>query len=702
MANKKLSKQKTAEMLGEAQSLYDDALAAMQHRVPYLIEQMAFYRGIQWGSTSPLGWIQDDFDMDEAREVLNYVRPTVRTAVSDILRSLPNPEVVPTANDQRAMARAEASQKLLRSFLRNGTVNFETLMRAETAAQIHGAAYYKVIWNPGKGKYHETPLVDPSTGEFEMDDFGVQRTERAAEGEVDVQFVDIVSALADPHAKSESEISHIFHRKLLATRVLDDQFPFDAFGEATKDRWSLGKADSGQSASEIVENDARSLASPISGGGASYSSSNTLAELVEYWEKPSNRFPGGRLVVFSGDVVVAIGPLPYGWPWVLRLGQNVIPNGLYPDGVVKDIIPIQRSINMSASKRREWLDKVLSPPLLVPHGSGINTDLFSDMAGELIEYNQGYTPNWMRVPDIPASMFNFESQAVDTLQTISTYSDISRGAAPAGYDSGRALAYLYEFQKAVHQPDIHLFRRDMSRVLSMCLDVARVFYSEGRMVRMIGDNNRWMTKPFKQADYDFDAEVMVEAFSGKPHSRALRYAEAIEMYQLGAFDPENPSAKALRNILEVDYEDAPTRHRKEAHYSRAKMENEAILDDPFYQAEMLDQDNHDCHIEIHQDFAVTPEFLELPKQAKDSFIAHLGEHEARIAEQTQAYAQESQMLAGQSQSPEGEAPAAKDPGIASPYDGGHSAYEESPEPGLPMAEGAPLPSPEELAGTLGS
>jgi hypothetical protein len=297
-------------------------------------------------------------------------------------------------------------------------------------------------------------------------------------------------------------------------------------------------------------------------------------------------------------------------------------------------------------------------------------------------------------------MFSFEDHAVSTLQTISTYSDISRGEPPKGYDSGRALAYIYEFQKAVHQPDIHLFRRDMSRVLSRCLAIARTWYGEGRMLRLLGDNNRWMAKPFKRDDYDLDAEVAVEAFSGKPNSRALRFAEAIELYQMGAFQPDDPSSKALRQVLEVDYEDAPTRHRKEVHYSRARSENESMLEDPFFSPEMLDQDNHDCHIEMHTDFAVTPEFLDLSDASRQKFLEHLAAHEERVAEQTQAYAEESQMLAGQSQSPTGEAPPEKAPGLESPYSGGVGPYDGILEPALPEAESAPLPSPQELAGTM--
>jgi len=691
---KKITPTKAREMLDEVEGLFEDALTATSQRVPALIEQMAFYRGLQWGTTTPVGWVQDEFDLDEARETLNYVRPTVRTAVSDILRSMPNPSVVAAADDQMSHTRAKASQKLLRSFLRSGVMNFEIMFRAEMAAQIHGACWYKCIWDPNAGRYRDMPLADPETGEMEADDFGLPKFERRAEGDIKLQFVDIISAACDPHARSEEEVAHIFHRKLLPTRTLQDHFPYDAFGKSTEGRWKRRTFERGLQASDIIENDGRSHETPGFASGHVTAKGNELADLIEFWEKPSNTYPRGRLIVFSGDVIVAVGPLPYEWPWVLRLGQNLLPSGLYPDGVVRDIIPIQRTINLNASKKREWMEKILSPPLLVPHGSGIDIDMFDDVAGSIVQHNPGFRPEWMRVPEIPTSMFNLEDQAVSVLQTISTYSDISRGEPPKGYDSGRALAYLYEFQKAIHEVDIHLFRGDVSRLLGKCLKLARNFYDEGRIVKMMGDNNKWQATYFKRDDYDFEAEVVIEAFSGQPNSRALRFAEAIELYQLGAFDPEDPSAKSLRQILEVDYDDGATHHRKEIHYSRARAEQTALVDDPYAELKVLGQDNHNCHLDLHIDYAVTEEFLSMPENAKQRFLAHIEEHEMWTARQTEGVAAEQAMMSGQGPMAGGPPPP-KAPQLPSPRDGGGGAYGplvvENPE-----MEEAPLPTPEEL------
>src|SRR3990167_2672421 len=107
-----LSKARAEEMLHEAQHLYEDAVTAMSWRRADLNERPAFFRGWQWGTSEPIGHITSPYDLDEAREVENLVRPTVRAAVAGMLKNLPNPEVVAASSDQMSVARAVASQRL--------------------------------------------------------------------------------------------------------------------------------------------------------------------------------------------------------------------------------------------------------------------------------------------------------------------------------------------------------------------------------------------------------------------------------------------------------------------------------------------------------------------------------------------------------------------------------------------------------------
>lgn len=686
-----LTAERAQEMLDETQGLYDDAINAAVERYPALIEQAAFYRGFQWGTATPAGW-ESQYDPDEAQEVLNHVRPTVRTAVADMLRNIPNPDVVAASSDTLAVARANASRRLLRSFLRNGVVAFDQIMRGELAAQIHGASWFKVVWDPNRGFRSNASMLDPESGQPMQDEFGAARYQAQAEGEIAVTFADIMSCLADPHARSEDEVRHVFHRKILPVGLLDDQFPLDAFGEETEGRWGIYRqGEGGQEARDLIDNDNRSLGvSPMMNQQAS-ADANELAELVEFWEQPTNRYPNGRLIVFSNEVLIAASALPYEFPWVLRMGQNILPGGLYPDGVVRDIIPIQRTINLNASKRREWMDKILSPPLLNSNASGIDKALFSDMAGEIIDYNQGHQPQWMSVPDMPAGMFALEDQAISVLQTISTYSDISRGEPPQGYDSGRALAYLYEFQKGVHEPDVQMFRDVIARILTKCLKIARDYYDDGRLVRLLGEPNKWTKEAFKAEDYDFDAEVVVEAFSGQPNSRALRFGERIELFQLGAFE-DTPAAKRLRASLDVDADDQNATAWEDAHRARAMSEETEMAGNPFAQIVVLEQDDHEIHIDVHGLFRISPRYFDLPPMQRQAFDDHVAQHETELSEQDQAAAISAQQAMGPTANAMGGPPPPKPPGMESPPDGGHSVG----EPPLPQMEQMGQLSPEEL------
>ena len=687
----KLNKRRAGEMRDEFEALYQDSLRFMQLRLPKFIERMAFYRGLQFGVATEFGWVPDGYDSDEAREVYNYVRPTVRVAVAKKLKNMPNPQTVPSGSGQRAMARALASQQLLRSFLRNGVISYQELYRAGLGGEVYGASWLKTFWNPNKGRFRDVPIarpsaLDPTVEEEQLDEFGEPLMDLEREGEIDLEYVDVVDALPDPHAKTPGQLRHIFHRKLLPLSTLNDQFPEDYEGRSTEGRWSSFGRDHAGRERDFVEQDTRVFGGTF-GGNALAADLNGLAEIVEAWELPSNTYPRGRLCVFSpGGAIVAVGPLPHDWPWTLLPGENMIPSSLYSDGIVQDTIPVQRTINFVASKKREWVDKAGQAWLMLPKGSVTDRSKFSDMSGEIIEYNQlGGRPEWQAPPPIPQGFFTMESNCVDILKDVSMHSDISRGEHPTGIETGRALAYLYEFQQGATEPDANLFKEAMTQVLRQCLSLARDFYDEGRIVHQLGANNRWLAQSFRRQDYDFDAESTIEPYSGAPNSRALRFAEAVELFEKGAFE-DTPAAEKLRTILSYDSEGSSTVDDEEVARNQARAENLALLEDPFSELVVREQEDHAMHAVEHDRFRNSEEYDDLPWFAQKTIDDHAAWHQEWADFQYQA----SMMLEAGGQAP---APPSGPPSDGeSPADGGFSAYPD----GSPDERGA-QPSPPSTA-----
>ena len=670
---RQISRTKAEEMLRDITALYLDADRAFEGRRAYFTENMAFYRGLHWGHARYDGAWAIDTDDDEAQEVLNYIRPTVRSAVAARLKADLNPESVPMHDDQRSMTRAMSSFQLMRSFLYGQVFSHEERYRAVLAAEIHGGSWFKTTWDPNVGDFYQSDRVDPETGEAELDEAGDPVSDIEREGDARVCFVDAFDFLPDPTARKEEDIRYGFHRKLVPRGQMEDWFPKDAFGKSTKGRFGRAANEGGQFERDSIEDNAKG---GLLGNMDSLEMQNQQVELVEYWERPTHKYPAGRLIVYAGEgrgeeggVILSVGPMPYRWPWDQVQGENVLPSALYGEGIVRDAISPQKTINLNASKRREWMDKILSPPLLTPKGSGIDADNFSDLAGEIIEHNPGTPPQWMKVPDIPQSMFSLETQLVGAIQDTSTYSGINRGEVTKGLDSGRALAYQNELESGVRAPDQVLWKRCVVSVLRKCLYLYRDFADDGRILNILGPNNRWMVRSFKADDYDFETAIIVDPFSQRPSSRALRYSERIEGLANGLYN-DTPEAKMARTGLELDTGDSSTIDPQLVHRKRNMAEHDALLGGDFEQIEVSPFDDHELHLDADELFAISPEFLELPEDVQRWYIdEHIAVHQEYLSAQFADYQAQQQQANGQTpESQTGSQPA--EPGQESPPGGG--------------------------------
>ena len=100
---KRLSRKKAEEMREEGVRYHKDAVEKFHERLMGLTVTTSFYRGNQHGRTGMRGFNPYPPHHNEANETHNYIRPFVRSAVSDMLRSIPNPEVVASHTNPSAM-----------------------------------------------------------------------------------------------------------------------------------------------------------------------------------------------------------------------------------------------------------------------------------------------------------------------------------------------------------------------------------------------------------------------------------------------------------------------------------------------------------------------------------------------------------------------------------------------------------------------
>jgi len=679
-----ISKEKALSILEKIKEDVKEAENDASMRLDKWLERMAFYRGLHYTVAGGEFHIDIDDPIGEAREVHNFIPAFVKAAVATRIQHFPNPQVPAIDGNQTSLARAMSTERLLKSFVDDDILAGEEFIRALTSSAIVGGAWLKVYWDPFSGKAipaeRETEDIELDDGfggiitetierELEKDVFGAEIPVKAFEGQIKVALVDLFDGWRDPAASKPSEMRYWVHRKIRPAEELQRRFPKDMWGK--KITWAGGHLDGLWSQKQSVMSS--EMENNIGGAGSEDADGrrNSLTTVYEYWGAPTEEYPNGIMCFFSNQHILYLGPCPYvpaRIPVTFLPGDNIVPGGFFPDGVVENLIAPQKTLNRSESKIRETLDRMLNPHILVPHASDVDEEIFGEVGGQVIKYNAGYPPHILHSPEVPSSMFNISSSMIARMREISTYSDISRGDVPGRVESGRAIAFLQENENNIRTADVKLYKKAVLDAMKHCLWLSRQFYQEGRLIRTLGEDS-WTLYEFQAEDYDWDIDLAPEPFSGAPNSRALRWAETIEAFQMGLYDDDRPGSKDVRKILEIDHAERSTMDKDSIHRDRARMENDQALQrskgkymGPINPVREF-HDN-EIHLEEHNHFRNTQEYLDLTPEARAMLDAHCEEHEEFLEKQMQNFAQNQQMVVPPK---EGEQ---KIPGIESPMDGG--------------------------------
>lgn len=671
-----LNRDSAVRMLGEIKDMFEDATSFFRvRRLDRAIENAALYRGWHQFARSGNYTIGTLDPQGEASEGINISRMLVKAAVAQTLKQFPTIEIPSAKDDQRAKARASLTEKLGKSILRR--LDQEELHRCVSWSKQTGAGWMKVCWNLNAGR----PLPQDYDGfteaeekaRWEDDGFGNKAAVQLFEGDVTWEFVPTTDGFPDPAAKTRREMHHFFESKLMTIRKAEDRFPVDYFGEETKGRFYAGTSyRTEQIGYQAVAGDDELF---YATSQSHINQGNTMVEVIEFWEMPSRNFPRGRFIAFSGSMILAMGVNPY-WPtripYVLYVGDNIVPGSLYADGLLEDVRTLQMSTNRAASKLREHLDKMTNAHMLVPRNSGIDKNIWGDKAGQVIEYTKGYKPEPLEVPDIPQSMFEYLDMQIARAQTVTGYTDVGRGESQADL-SGRAVAFYTENEQSMREPDMASHRRAMLECVQHAVYLYRQYADDGRMIHMIGDDGRLELMEFFEEDYDFDNDFVPEFYTGRPTSRTAKVSEVIEF--MGAMMLEDtPGAERARKMLADEFAYANTYDPFRTDRQRSRRENLGHLKDPSTILSVQTYDTHQIHIEEHREYMRSVEFESLPDWQKGQMFMHEELHELMMAGADQAFLQQQQP-----QMPPGPE-ATTQPGVESPPDGGAPSSVAPPPP----------------------
>jgi hypothetical protein len=254
----------------------------------------------------------------------------------------------------------------------------------------------------------------------------------------------------------------------------------------------------------------------------------------------------------------------------------------------------------------------------------------------------GAKPERMEGNRLPSSFVEWLQFTDKQMEDISGCYDLFRGDRPPNVSSGYAMQILTERAQARFAHVYSNYEVSHATLGSYLFLLFRNHAPETTYIKIRGENDRWAIRALQRADLQGGVDIRVESGSARPKSSLEKKAAAEQAISLGLIDLMNPDVRfRLLNLYGIP-ELMPQMRSKDDQIAREHMTLVAWAEewaDPEAAAQaspeelmlpvMVDAllDDHELHLMRHNDFMLTPEFLQLPDWVRQAFRdGHYVEH----------------------------------------------------------------------------
>lgn len=545
----------------------------------------------------------------EQRDVFNNIAAVFETRTAKLTRNRPRMSVIPGGADQEDINAAKVSQRLLQ-YNQDEQHMDGLLAEAAAWAELTGTAFFKTLWNPGKGQV----LSDPQGGE-------------------NVPLGDVETVVCNSF--------EIFPENTLKPR-LEDQRSF-----IHAKAWPLD-SDHVQALSELFQQQSgqelKSQAEDVKAVtvGRNANAMNGLPELrfsvanlknhvtvIEYYERPSRKWPQGRFAIVLGQDLVYLGNLPYqedlDFPFD-KVDSIRRPNCFWSKSVIERLIPIQRRYNAVRNRMQEFLNRCGIGQWVAEAGT-VDIGMLTNEPGLVIEYARGSRPpSPVQFPPLPSTFMEEVRSLEQEFMQVSGMHEVSHAQLPTGSGgspSGVLVAQLQEQDDTRLATTQRYMEEAIERMGRRWLLRYKEFVNEQRTFQVMGRN-----KAVQILDFDANTirscNVKVEASAALANSPSARRDMVFAMLDRGLFN--NPTtgtldSQALQKVFSMlefgNWEDY--KEDEALPQNRSQFENHMMQMGQVFQ--VLPWENHLVHMYEHNLFRQTDDFYKLMESPDGQLIA---------------------------------------------------------------------------------
>lgn len=650
-----------AQLVTWVQSQYNIMKSARSRIINQWNLNLAFYQGKQYYELNSL--LGGKLYVPKApphriRLTINRIRPMVRTEFARVTQQKPNASVIPSTTEDEDLQASYAAEQIWEFVSRQNHAQREYRLAAWWML-ITGTGFMKTWWDPNIG-----PMSDP-----QIDPYGNITPP--------MRMGDVCFAAVTPY--------HLFVPDLRTTTIQDQPFILNAYPRSVawlQQFYGMKLDGLNVVPDTVTSNDI--LDASILNLQTSNAEPNSVM-CFELWAKPGAHklLPNGGMLQIIGDQIVSgtRDGIPYQHEEYPFTKFDHIPTGtFYSESSIFDLRPLQKEYNRTRSQVTEAKNRMGKPQLVAAKGS-IQVNKITSEPGQVIEYKVGLPPPQpMTLMPLPNYIIEEQDRILSDFEDISGQHAVSTGSAPPGVTAATAISYLQEKDDGILSHTYDSIEEGWENIAYQTLNLVVQYWTLPRMVKTNGADGAFDTLLLQGSDLKDNTDIRMEGGSALPVSKSARQAFLMDMMKMGFISPQDGlkllDMGGVQKLYEMIRRDESQAQRENIKMKRANpqglsqfqqeqsQQNQTLHDlqqqkvtqdqttdphtgmplegaevsppqdippppmEPYFPTNTWD--NHQVHVDTHNNFRKTQEFELLQQPIKDEFEAHVQMHIAAI------------------------------------------------------------------------
>lgn len=464
------------------------------------------------------------------RFTVNHIFDLTETKVSQMTRIKPAVEIVPTNDEWTDRGAAKAVGFLIKHLWYINNIDF-LVQSAERFCRIFGETYIFCDWNEDKGDLHPAfvqardagiPEIQLPTGET----IDIASGEEVRTG--DVQYdIEVPWRVLLQRQPCFDAVEYLIRVKIEKTDKLKDMYP---------EKKSAIKPTENLKVFEVDEMSDRFL------------EHHTV--VYELWHKGTREVPKGAFIKFTDEGILESGDHKFSHlklPCIRHTDLDV-PDVLNGVSRYEMIIPLQDMHNNMSSLIAKNIYLMAHAKWMMPRGACKIDQLGND--NTIVQYQGPVAPQMAQVQPNSPEAYSFREGIKQEMQTVYGSHGISRGEIPKGITAASALQFLNELESERATTDISkhgFFVKDIAK-MTIAITGDKYDPEDGRMVRIVGENNKFTIRAFDAANLNKDYDIKVDVSTGLPETKAAKLQRILEAMQR---NPAMLSPERWEELLEL-------------------------------------------------------------------------------------------------------------------------------------------------------